>query len=80
MHEAMVATMLVMRVKASDTQEMITRIKIDLEKNTALEDIVSEIKNAMSSGCSRRQGDQSLTLRPHLRTRRVRRVWQVIFS
>ena len=48
----MVATMLLMRVRASDTQEMITRIKIDLEKNTALEDIVSEIKNARRQGVS----------------------------
>ena len=55
-----------MRVKASETQEMIIRSKVDLEKETVLEDMVTEIKSAMSSGC-KRQGDQGLAVEATLK-------------
>ena len=67
MPEAIIATMLLMRVKPSDTQEMIIRSKVDLEKETVLDDMVAEIKSAMSSGCSKRQGDHGLALEATLK-------------
>ena len=67
MPEAIIASMLLMRVKASETQEMIIRSKVDLEKETVFDDMVAEIKSAMSSGCSKRQGDQGLALEATLK-------------
>ena len=61
--EAIIASMLLMRVRPSDTQEMIIRSKVDLEKETVLDDMVSEIKSAMGPGSTKRPpGDGGLVL------------------
>ena len=51
--EAIIASMLLMRVKASDTQEMIVRSKVDLEKDSVFDDMVTEIRSAMGPGSSK---------------------------
>ena len=61
--EAIIASMLLMRLKPSGMQEMILRSKVDLERKTVLDDMVYEIKSAMSSGMSQgSSGDGGLVL------------------
>ena len=49
MPEAIIASMLLMRVKASETQEMIIRSKVDLEK----EEVVLEVVELVWEGLNR---------------------------
>ena len=62
-HESIIASMVLMRLKPSGMQEMILRSKVDLERKTVLDDMVYEIKSAMSSGMSQgSSGDGGLVL------------------